>query len=93
MTYIQNRELEARNASLVKENSDISELFNAAGVDNNILHERVKTLEAEVHRARTDSRYWDEFNTISKNDSIVNGLRERIKTLEKENSANYKQPG
>jgi hypothetical protein len=30
----------------------------------------LSTLSAELHRARTDSRYWDEFNTISKHDAI-----------------------
>ena len=36
------------------------------------LKSQVRELEAEVHRARTDSRYWDEFNTISKHDAIRN---------------------
>lgn len=34
--------------------------------------ERITALEAEVHRARTDSRYWDEFNTISAHDATRN---------------------
>jgi hypothetical protein len=38
----------------------------------NTLESRVRELEAEIHRARTDSRYWDEFNTISRHDAIRN---------------------
>ena len=37
--------------ALESENDKISELFNAAGVDNNILHERIKVLEDAADKA------------------------------------------
>ena len=54
------------------------------------LESRVRELESEVHRARTDSRYWDEFNTISRHDAIRNendklkAERDRLKHTAKE---------
>jgi cell division protein FtsB len=45
---------------------------------------RVAELIAEIYRARTDSRYWDEFNTISAHDATRNKneeLKAEIKRL------------
>jgi hypothetical protein len=53
------------------------------------LEKRVKELEAELYRARTDSRYWDEHNTISRHDAI----RNRNDALEAENAAMIHQSG
>ena len=56
--------------------------------ENNRTQSRVRELESEVHRARTDSRYWDEFNTISRHDAIRNendklkAERDRLKAIE-----------
>ena len=48
------------------------------------LEDESAVLKKEIHRARTDSRYWDEFNTISKHDVIKNEneqLSERMALL------------
>jgi chromosome segregation ATPase len=53
----------------------------------------LSTLSAELHRARTDSRYWDEFNTISKHDAIRaenEQLRAEIKSRVAERVAKFR---
>jgi len=45
-------ELADRVLELEAENTKLSELFDASGQDNNILHKRVKTLGAELARCR-----------------------------------------
>ena len=46
------KRLDERVKALEKENSALSELFDAAGQDNNILHEKIKELKAELARCR-----------------------------------------
>jgi uncharacterized coiled-coil DUF342 family protein len=53
------------------------------------LEQRVKELEAELHRARTDSRYWDEFNTVSAHDTLRAENEELKKELVRLTEAYY----
>jgi chromosome segregation ATPase len=60
---------------LGSENNKLSELFDASGIDNNILHERIKVLSDEVYEAVKRARETEE---------ALSAANERIKVLETE---------
>jgi predicted nuclease with TOPRIM domain len=57
---------------LGSENNKLSELFDASGIDNNILHERIKVLSDEVYEAVKRARETEE---------ALSAANERIKAL------------
>jgi predicted RNase H-like nuclease (RuvC/YqgF family) len=83
-TYVLASEATERTEVLEIENNKLSELFDAAGVDNNNLHKHIKVMKnnleslMSVHRREVDSLN----NSIKIIDTENTKYQERIKVLE-----------